>query len=407
MDYIPERADPGELRVILYSHDSQGLGHTRRNLAIADALATRLPALLHRRVTGLLLSGVGTVGFQCPASWDWVSLPGVDKHEGSYVPRHLDVRMPQLTALRAGLAEAAMVSFEPHLIIVDRHPYGVNGELGKALSQVRRTYPGCKVVLGLRDVLDSPEAAAREWHALGSLGRLREDFDEIWIYGDPDIHDPLATSEIPRALADRVRYTGYLSAGRPYAANPSTMEPPFLLTMAGGGSDGLAVTMAAARADVPQGYSHLIITGPQMPAAHRRDVERAAGPHTRVVSSVPDALTEIKAASAIVSMGGYNSICEILSTSVPALVIPRVHPRQEQLIRASAMQRHDLVTLCPPEQLSSEAVSEWFAAAAENEQNRSNVNLSGLTAVPRMAAELLSCGRKTIMPEREYTHAVI
>ncbi|GAA1342473.1 hypothetical protein [Arthrobacter roseus] len=63
MDYIPERADSGELRVILYSHDSQGLGHTRRNLAIADALATRLPALLNRKVTGLLLSGVGTLGF--------------------------------------------------------------------------------------------------------------------------------------------------------------------------------------------------------------------------------------------------------------------------------------------------------------------------------------------------------
>ncbi|GAA1342483.1 hypothetical protein [Arthrobacter roseus] len=106
-------------------------------------------------------------------------------------------------------------------------------------------------------------------------------------------------------------------------------------------------------------------------------------------------------------MGGYNSICEILSTSVPALVIPRVHPRQEQLIRASAMQRHDLVALCPPEQLSSEAVSQWFTEATEKEQNRSNVNLAGLAAVPRMAAELLSGGVKTITPEREYTHAVI
>ena len=43
------------LRIVLYSHDSVGLGHVRRNLALAHALRNQLPGLTGREVTGILL----------------------------------------------------------------------------------------------------------------------------------------------------------------------------------------------------------------------------------------------------------------------------------------------------------------------------------------------------------------
>ena len=49
-------------------------------------------------------------------------------------------------------------------------------------------------------------------------------------------------------------------------------------------------------------------------------------------------LAEVVDASAVVSMGGYNSVAEILTTNTPALLVPRDRPRQEQLIRARALQ---------------------------------------------------------------------
>jgi predicted glycosyltransferase len=121
---------------------------------------------------------------------------------------------------------------------VDRHAFGVDGELVDALAAVREANPGCKVILGLREVLDDPAVAAREWSALGDLCHVRRTFDELWVYGDPGVHNPVASGEIPAALSDTVRFTGYLAAGRPCSSHKPLARKPYLLTMVGGGSDG-------------------------------------------------------------------------------------------------------------------------------------------------------------------------
>ena len=231
--------DTGELRVVLYSHDSVGLGHVRRNLAIAHALSEQLPR--HRQITGLLVTGEATAtGFTRPAGWDWVVLPGIRKQDGRYAPRHLGVGMNKLTSLRSAVTEATLVRFDPHLIIVDRHAYGVDGELVEALDIVRAAKPLCRVVLGLREVLDDPRTAEREWAALGDFEHIRHTFDEIWVYGDPAVHNPLATGEIPPELADKVRFSGYLANGRPCQPGPTGHPKPYLLTRPGIAGTGCA-----------------------------------------------------------------------------------------------------------------------------------------------------------------------
>lgn len=384
------RSHPKELRVVLYSHDSQGLGHTRRNLAIAHALAASIPDHVGRKVTGLLVTGESTATrFEIPEGWDWVVLPGIRKGDGGYRPRHLSIAQDALIDLRTDMIDAVLTQFRPHLVVVDRHAFGVDGELRQALTHLRRKRPRCKVVLGLREVLDSPHVVKQEWKRLGDLDTVTSTFDQIWVYGDPAIHDPLRTGEIPRSLGHLVRYTGYLAAGRVSRGSSTPVTRPYLLTMAGGGSDGLDVVLAAARAEVPEGYEHLVITGPQMPREHRRQVEQAARPGTRVVTKVRDALSEIEGAAAIVSMGGYNSVSEIMSTSTPALIVPRTEPRLEQLIRAEALARHEIVDVCHPDGLSPEAIGAWFARVAGMGVDRSAVDLAGIDALAPMAAELL------------------
>ncbi|MDO4242640.1 MAG: hypothetical protein Q4C85_02570 [Actinomyces sp.] len=59
------------IRVVLYSHDSQGLGHLRRNLALAHHLADHLPSLTGRAVSGLIVTGLTTDhGFVLPTGFD-------------------------------------------------------------------------------------------------------------------------------------------------------------------------------------------------------------------------------------------------------------------------------------------------------------------------------------------------
>lgn len=377
------------LRVVFYSHDSQGLGHFRRNRALAYALCHRLPVLTGRAVTGLLINGVPEAGADSlPDGFDLVTLPAIGKGAQGYGPKRLDVGMQTVTSVRGDIVKATLTTFRPDLFIVDRHALGVNGELESGLRALRAEHPGAKVVLGLRDVLDSPQALTVEWTRVQPR-LVRELYDEIWVYGDPRVHDLRRTGEVPVELHDMVRYQGFLSHGR--AELPSGLDPeiPYLITTAGGGSDGVRLCMAAARATVPTGHRHVIITGPQMSDADHRAVEREAGPSTTVVRSIPDAAGPIRRAAASISMAGYNTVTETLATDVPALLVPREKPRREQLIRVESLAAHGAVDLLREGELSSAALTRWWAGAVRRRTRREDLRLGGLREIARSAARIL------------------
>lgn len=377
------------MRIVLYSHDSVGLGHVRRNLALAHALNNQLPGLTGRPVTGILITGTSHApAFQAPEGWDWVLLPGVGKSPEGYQPRNLALPMHDLVSLRARLLQAVLAGFGPDLVIVDRHATGVHHELEPALRRARSAGP-VRVVLGLREVLDSPDAAAGEWDRLGGPLLVKDLFDAIWVYGDPAVHDPVEAGEIPFSLRKLIRYTGYLAAGRPAISGTSCMPGPYFMTTVGGGSDGHALASMAAAAPVPAGLGHLIVAGPQMPAEELNDLRRQAGSGVKVVAAVDDIVFHIRHAAAVIAMGGYNTVCEILSTNVPALIVPRSQARAEQRIRATSLadagylEQNEIGTLTP------DILAGWLAARLGTTVDRRRAALDGLLRVPQLAAELL------------------
>ncbi|WP_165065702.1 glycosyltransferase family protein [Marisediminicola senii] len=395
------------IRVVLYSHDSVGLGHVRRNLAIAHALTETLPALTGESVSGLLVTGQpSATSFPTAPGWDWLVLPGITPGSAGYEPRHLSVGMTALSSIRANVIRVALREFSPDLVIVDRHPLGAHGELEAALTALRTARPDCAIVLGLREVLDKPSVARAEWKAIGGAATVRRLFDAVWLYGDPAVHDAATTGELPRAIAALAEHTGYLSNGRPVGrpSRRARREEPFVLTMVGGGADGGFLATAAAQAEVPEGYRHLIVLGPQMPDAHRREVRALAKPGTSVLRTVPDGLALLRQASAVVCMGGYNSISEVLSTTVPALVVPRVARRQEQAIRAQALARVGAIDAAGPATVTPESLGAWFAANAGRTVHRDGIDRDGLRAVGTLAGTLLT--ERRAMTEGEARHAV-
>lgn len=398
---------PAPLRVLLYSHDSQGLGHLRRNLALAHSMAQQLPRRTGRPVTGMLITGLDVPAAELPDGFDVVRMPGIIKRSGAYAPREILVPMPALTDLREQLLTATVVAFQPDLVVIDRHVYGVDQELRAPLTALRLACPQAQVVLGLREVLDSPQVACAEWMSLGDLHAMRQVIDRIWVYGDVAVHDPRATGEIPAVLHDLVDFTGYLSQGRPGGGtSPLVEHGPYLLTMVGGGSDGRVLCEAAARAQVPQGYRHILVTGPQMSEHDHRAVALAATQRTEVLRRVSDGLAAIRGASGLVAMAGYNTVTEVLSTDVPVLLVPREVPRLEQAIRCQALLRHGVVDVVPPAQVTSEAIAAWMAGAVGRSVDRSGIDRAGLAAVPRLAAELLRLDGAAEVAPAEHEEAV-
>jgi predicted glycosyltransferase len=399
-------------RVALYGHDTCGLGHLRRNLALASAVVGE-PAVVARPAGArgpaaggrehpagapdvLLLSGAAAAGrFPRPRGVDVLVLPEVDKRpDGSYAAGSLGADLDDVVSLRSGVLTAALASWAPDLLVVDKVPRGFAGELEEALRMLRRR-GGTRVVLGLRDVLDDPARARREWHEDGGDSAVRELYDEVWVYGDRRVHDLTADLRMPADLRVRTRFTGYLATGRVGAPRRPAQVPAgrrVVLGVAGGGQDGGRLAAAVAAAPLPAGTTAVLVAGPYCPPGRLAALQAAAARRDdlMVVPFCDDLAAWVAGADAVVTMGGYNSVAEVLATTTPALLVPRVTPRQEQLVRARALARLGAVDLLEPAAAEPAAVGRWVAAAlAGRRRPRRDLDLGGLPWVARRTARLL------------------
>jgi predicted glycosyltransferase len=117
---------------------------------------------------------------------------------------------------------------------------------------------------------------------------------------------------------------------------------------------------------------------------------RAAGiPGLRLVTSLPDLADLVAAADAVVGMAGYNTVREILSYRRRALLVPRVDPRVEQLIRAEALERRGLVRVLHPDELTPERLgAELRRLLAAGQPPSPDFSLSGLDGFVAQLREL-------------------
>jgi predicted glycosyltransferase len=335
-------------RVLIYSHDTFGLGHLRRSRAIANALVEERPG-----VSVIIVSGSPVIGsFEFGSGVDYVRIPGVTKlPDGDYRSLNLNLCLDEAVRLRADLILQTAKTFRPDLLIVDKEPTGFRGELMPALEEVRQH--GCKLVLGIRDILDEPALLVPEWERKGATETLRY-YDEIWVYGLKDIYEPLGALDLPNGIAERITYTGYLGRELPQQASltryPKLTKSPFILVTTGGGGDGddlIDWVVSAYEADPTLEMPALVVFGPFLNRDRRRGYLERIGKHPKLDAIAFDTKIELlmQKARAIVAMGGYNTFCEILSLNKPALIVPRTRPRREQYIRAVEAERLGLVTM--------------------------------------------------------------
>lgn len=341
-------------RMLIYSHDTFGLGHLRRCQAIAHALVER-----YKGLSIIILSGSPIIGsFDFRARVDFVRVPGVIKlYNGEYTSLALHVDIQRTLAIRASIMRHTAEVFRPNLFLVDKEPLGLRGEITETLHMLKAQ--GTKLVLGIRDVMDEPSLLRREWDTHQLVPALANLYDEIWVYGLEEVWNPLTDIGLPQSVIDKMHYTGYLRRSLPRNVKRSQaleMPAPYLLVTAGGGGDGYDLfdwVLRAYERDPNLPYRPLFVLGPFMNAVQQdaltQRVERIPGARAITFDSHLEFLVE--EAAGVVAMCGYNTFCEILSFDKPAIVVPRRRPREEQLVRAREAERLGILRMIDPKLL--------------------------------------------------------
>jgi predicted glycosyltransferase len=392
--------------VAIYSPGLIGLGHIRRNAAIAHALRSALKPVI------VMIAEARQVGaLPMLAGVDCVTLPShrpVDAGERS--PRFLDISERDLCALRTAVIDTAFESFEPDALIVDHLPLGTANELRRPLQRLRKRGNTC-CVLGLRDV---PQAKPSEggggrytWPDRATATAIRDYFDAVWVYGDPTVYDPVHNGRGLARLAVPVHYTGYLDERARLSLTtdreplPATWQGSLALCVVGRGHDAEVLGEAFLETALPPGMSGLVVTGATIEEETLRRLRRQARRHNemQLLERVADPAPFIRQADRVVAMGGYHTLCEVLSFEKRALIVPRFRasPEHEQWIRATRMRDLGLIDVLDPRQLSSLALGDWLARdPGPLPESRRRVDFGGLTRIPKLLREMLGTRRPSM-----------
>ena len=353
-------------RLLVYSHDTFGLGHLRRCMALIRSVCSRNP-----EASVLLVTGSPMVHrYALPPGSDYVKLPALVKVEQEqYEARTLQISGDHIRSLRSSLILHTVRDYRPNVLLVDHSPSGSRGELLPALEWLKAE-GGCQRILGLRDILDDPASVVEQWRKSGMYDLLEQNYDHLVVYGNQRYYDPVSRYMLPGSLAQKATFLNYVcTPGDSYDTLGARNDKPMVLVTIGGGDGGADTViqpyleMLRQKRDEVDFHSE-ILTGPFVaPELEQSLREQAEDLPVTLRSFVPSTADLVRRADVVISTAGYNTCTDLLSMAKAAILIPRVLYRQEQWIRASRFAELGLAACIHPTMVQPDSLFEAIQRA--------------------------------------------
>ena len=364
-----------------------GIGHQRRAAAIARALAGR-----GARVA-FVSGGSGTPDVEVDRI-RVVALPAARAADASYRAL-VDARGREVDdawrAARRDTLLAAFAEHAPQVLVTETWPFGrrlLRFELEPLVEHAR--FAGCRLVSSIRDVLQPPSKPSRGRDA---ADRVLESYDAVLVHGDPAFVGLDASFPETERIRDRIRYTGYVAQGPGPDAPPGVGEGEIVVSAGGGVVAHRLVDTALESARGDRRLRWRVLVGPNA-GAGALDGWRHAAPENAVVEpNRADFRSILSRARVSVSQAGYNTVTDLLTTGVPAVLVPfSAEGEREQSIRARVLAQAGVARVIDEDRLTARVLLEAVrGATAERPPERRPVRLDGAT-VSAEAIIQAACG---------------
>jgi len=376
--------------VLFYVQHLLGIGHVQRTFRLADAVA--------REGIGVTLvsGGEPPLGPTCAASVRVVQLAPIRASDATFKElvgpdgRPIDAK---LQGVRRDALLAALDSARPNAVVIEAFPFGRRAfrfEIEPLIEAARSRCPRPQILCSVRDIVVVPDEAGRLREI---IDRVRADFDFVLVHGDPAFIPLEASFSAASEIADQLIYTGYIADPDQADGEDETAGANEVLVSVGGGAVGsalLSTALEARRRGFLAGLTWTLLTRPYLPKQVFGTLASALPKGVVLERYRREFPRMLRRCHVSVSQAGYNTVLEVLTAGVRAVVVPFASEREkEQRLRAERLAACGVIELVPETQLTSARLTHAVERAIERDPRTISVDTGGARRSARLIAEMI------------------
>ena len=322
-------------RVLFYVQHLLGVGHVKR----AEILVR---AMVEAGLQVTVIQG----GFDVPgvafAGADLIKLPPARSADASFsaIVDENDAPISDTwKTLRAQMLIDAFDDAKPNIVLVELYPFGRRAfefELEPLLTHCHSFESRPWVICSLRDVLVKKTKPGRD---IEIANQILRHFDHVLVHGDPNFISLAETFSETNRIAENLIYTGLVTD---LVHTQTRQKRDCEVVISGGGgavAEDLFTASLRALPDTPaRNWTWRFLCGPNFSEIAVNKL-RIDAPGNAVFEPNRPNFRELLSRSMLsISQAGYNTVMDIISTDIPAVLIPFADGAEsEQRLRAQRL----------------------------------------------------------------------
>ena len=367
-------------KILFYCQSLVGIGHLTSSLQV-------IRELLSHSDVDLIYGGQSVPQMPELAGFRHLRLPTIliDSATNELMVPDEDFSLEQIWKLRKSKIEQ-FVTWPYDALIIEFFPFGrrrLKKEIMHLFALFNQASPKAPIFSFVREILvpEPPEIEQR------IVDLIQKHIHTVFIRGDQNIVRFEETFAMTAKIKDRIRYIGYVS-------QPATIRWPVrenkIIVSQGGGEIGMVMLRAAIlTAPLLKDYRFIIVTSSRASELEKSSLKKlVSSANVEIVPFLENFQSHLLTAALSVSLGGDNTLMDVISTRTPALAFPYTG-NSEQLLRIERLSQIGFVGQLSLDDLVPEQFCKRIKTALGKPYPKQKIAINGSVNMSREITEIL------------------